>query len=55
MRHDDASGRPRRRRGGRIIYWLAVTMISLVLVVGLLFLLQSCDESTVSAATAAQR
>jgi hypothetical protein len=42
-----------RRRGGHrghvVLYWLAVTAVSLALVVALLALLQSFDGSTVGA------
>jgi hypothetical protein len=47
MPDGDTTGPRTRRHGARILYWLAVTVVSLALVVGLLLLMQSCDESTV--------
>jgi hypothetical protein len=48
-----ANGSGSRRRGGRwgrrVLYWLAVTVVSIVLVVMFLVLLQSQDSSTVDA------
>ncbi len=55
MPADDASGRSASRRSSRILYWLAVTTVSIVLVLGLLLLLQSCDEATVDALVVAPR
>jgi hypothetical protein len=54
MSDGGASPERTRSRVGRILYWLAVTAVSLVLVVGLLLFVESCDESSVrSEATAA--
>jgi hypothetical protein len=53
MRDGEPTGSRTRRRAGQILYWLAVTVTSLALVVGLLLLMQSCDESTVGAAVVA--
>ena len=45
------TGRPRRSRAvralGSLVYWLAVVIISLALVVGLVLLIESRDESEV--------
>ena len=46
--------RPRRSAGTwgrRVLYWLAVIVISIALVVALLVLLQSQDDATVGAIT----
>ena len=54
--HDDGEFRTSARgRIGRVLYWLAVVLVSLALVTALLLLLESCDESTVGAAAATLR
>jgi len=50
----DRDSTPARRRTGRVAYWIAVTVVSLVLVVGVLLLMQSCDDSTISGALVAR-
>jgi hypothetical protein len=41
-----------RRLGIRVLYWLAVLLVSLAILIGLILLLESRDESSVNGASA---
>lgn len=48
MRDGGELGRRAGRWGRRLLYWACVTVTSLALVVGLLLLMESCDEATIA-------